>query len=100
MIHELKTWPGPFQAVLDGTKRHEIRVNDRGFAVGDTLILEEWIPNLGILPADAPPYDGYTERWQHVRVTYMTSGGEWGLPPNLCVMSIAPTPSGNQGGGD
>lgn len=98
-VHELKTWPGPFAAVLSGEKRHEIRVNDRGFAVGDVLQLREWVPNLGILPADAPPYDGYTGRYMAVNVTYITRGGEWGMPADLCVMTIATlTPKPQTGG--
>jgi hypothetical protein len=79
--HELKTWPEFFQAILDGTKRHEIRVDDRGFAVGDVLVLREWDPHV----------DDYTNRKLRVLVTYKTGGGNWGLPSNVCVMSIATT---------
>lgn len=79
--HELKTWPAPFQAVLDGIKRHEIRVDDRGFAVGDELTLKEWAPS---------PVGHYTGREIDVRVIYITHGGQWGLPANVCVMSIEP----------
>jgi hypothetical protein len=90
MIHELKTWPGPFQAVLDGTKRHEIRVNDRNYQIGDVLWLREWAePNDP--RHDLREFPGYLGRELHVRVTYITAGGQWGLPRNLCVMSIEPT---------
>lgn len=79
--HVLKTWPAPFAAVLNGSKRHEIRVDDRGYAVGDILHLREWEPNayLGRL----------TGREIKVLVTYLTPGGQWGLPTNTCVMSIS-----------
>lgn len=81
--HDLKTWPAPFFAVLDGTKTHEIRVADRPFAVGDVLHLREWVP----LPnGGREAY--YTGRSVDVEVTYLSSGGSWGLPDNLCVMSI------------
>jgi hypothetical protein len=80
--HDLKTWPAPFQAVLDGRKTHEIRVADRPFAVGDVLLLREWNPE----PAERPR--GYTGRSVEVDVMYLTSGGAWELPYHLCVMSI------------
>lgn len=78
--HKLKTWPGPFAAVLSGAKLYEIRRDDRDFAVGDVLLLREWKPCSG----------RYTGREIKRRVTYMTKGGAWGLPPHLCVMSVQP----------
>jgi hypothetical protein len=79
-IHELKCWPDPFGAIQRQEKRHEIRVSDRDFEEGDTLRLREWVPET----------KEYTGRSLEVLVTYLTSGGNWGLPPNICVMSIRP----------
>jgi Domain of unknown function (DUF3850) len=78
VIHELKTWPVPFQAVLDGKKLYELRKNDRGYRVGDILHLREWDP-------DTEHYSGRSLR---ARVTYMTRGGEFGLPNDLCIMGL------------
>ena len=83
--HDLKTWPEPFQEVIEGRKRHEIRVDDREFSVGDLLRLREWKPGFCM------PLDGdYTGREITVRVTYKTPSGQWGLPALLCVLSIVP----------
>ncbi|TFH66437.1 MAG: DUF3850 domain-containing protein [Gemmatimonadales bacterium] len=81
--HRLKTWPDPFAAVLNGTKSYEIRVNDRDYQMGDILHLVEFFPEDGMFTGD--------QLW--VRVTYMTKGGDWGLPDHLCVMSIEPVGS-------
>ena len=106
-IHELKTWPHPFQAVLDGIKRHEIRVNDRNFACGDVLHLREWnyrdsefaptATGATLIPVDSQHYTG-RELW--VDVTYFTPGGEWGIPDGMCVMSIAPRSRPGSGAAD
>lgn len=85
-VHELKTWPIAFQAIVDGRKRHEVRVNDRDFKEGDELLLREF--NDGKCAMNLFAARGYTGREQRVRVTYITPGGAWGLPPNICVMSI------------
>lgn len=77
-VHRLKTWPEPFEGVRSGRKTYEIRVNDRDFEVGDVLVLEEWLPASG----------EYTGRRQIRRVTYMTQGGQWNLPKNLCVLGM------------
>lgn len=82
--HELKTWPEPFTAIIEGRKVHEVRAFDRPFAVGDVLLLQEWNPDP---TTDEAPH-GYTGRFVTADVTYLTPGGSWGLPSNLCVMSI------------
>jgi len=78
MTHELKTWPEPFGAVVTGRKTHEVRKYDRNFIVGDELLLREYDP-------DTQTYSG---RNCLVRVKYVTQGGTFGLPDDLCVMSI------------
>lgn len=76
--HELKTWPEPFEAVWDGRKTYEIRNNDRGFVIGDTLVLREWHKDRG-----------YSGRVVKAKVSYATPGGEWGLPSGVVVMALA-----------
>ena len=85
MIHDLKCWPAPFAAVASGLKRHEVRVNDRPYKVGDTLHLMEWVPADHHGPGDE---ERFTGRSFVAEVTYITKGGTWGLPDKLCVMSI------------
>jgi len=42
--HYLKSWPQCFQEVVDGKKSFEVREDDRGFAVGDIVVLCEYDP--------------------------------------------------------
>ena len=41
-IHEVKILPEYFDAVAAGVKTWELRYDDRGYAVGDLMILKEW----------------------------------------------------------
>ncbi|HKY41333.1 MAG TPA: DUF3850 domain-containing protein [Polyangiaceae bacterium] len=83
--HVLKTWPNAFEAVRDGRKRFEWRSDDRGFEVGDTLVLALYDPQ------DEFNWDFKPERARvpklRVRVTYILRG-LFGVPPGFCVMSI------------
>lgn len=88
-IHELKTWPEPFNAVRRGDKTHEVRANDRDFQEGDVLHLREWRPDqIGNLTGNVIRKGEYTGDELLVRVTHVTPGGNFGLPENLCCMSI------------
>lgn len=80
MTHDLKTWPDSFKAILDGVKRYEVRKADRDFKVRDTLCLQEWFPETAT----------YSGRRILALVTYMSEPGSFGLPSDLCVMSIEP----------
>jgi len=43
--HYLKTTPEFFQDVKSGAKIFEVRLNDRDYQVGDTAVLQEWLPH-------------------------------------------------------
>lgn len=75
---ELKIWPEPFRAVLNGDKRYEIRKTDREFSVGDIVILKEFLPDT----------KEYTGRSFIAQITYITKPGAWGLPKDLCVFGF------------
>lgn len=74
--HILKTWPQYFKVIVDGSKKFEVRLNDRNFKVGDTLELREYDP------AKQEYCGRYTERI----VTYVLTG--WGIQPGYCCMSL------------
>lgn len=70
MEHELKSWPVFFQAVKSGQKTFEVRLNDRSFRVGDTLVLKEYVTIAG---------GHYTGREMTVKVTYLTHLDDVGI---------------------
>ena len=77
-IHELKTWPEFFEPILRGEKSFEIRIDDRGFMVGDRLLLLEWLPHT----------KKYTGRELLVGVKYIVQGFV-GLTDGWVAMSIS-----------
>lgn len=78
MIHDLKTWPEFFTAITSGIKPFEVRKDDRGFEVGDTLRLREWQPGVGYTGAETTRV-----------VTYILVGGFFGLEHGAVVMGLA-----------
>jgi hypothetical protein len=96
--HELKTWPEFFDAVDSGKKTFEVRHDDRGFQVGDTLTLMRWRPNPGRL------YSGdYVDRedrevgWDKCAklklcITYKLPGGRFGIDAAWCVLGFVKEP--------
>ena len=100
MTHTLKILPEYFQAILDGTKADELRQeDDRTFAVGDVLVLREFVRTymdlFDIEPSWIPTDGGYyTGRTLTREVTYVLRDPEhrW-LQPGVAALSIRPIPT-------
>lgn len=78
MIHDLKIWPDYFDSIDRGEKTFELRKNDRGFNINDTLCLREWNPVV----------KNYTGRQLNVKVTYICSNTVFGLQPGYVCMAV------------
>ncbi|MGE8567532.1 MAG: ASCH/PUA domain-containing protein [Achromobacter sp.] len=83
--HTLKTDPEVFQAVMTGAKTFEIRLNDRGFQVGDALRLRE-TRFTGAEMREGKPLE-YTGRECHRVVSHVLTG--YGLADGWCCLSFA-----------
>ncbi|HET7025076.1 MAG TPA: DUF3850 domain-containing protein, partial [Gemmatimonadales bacterium] len=83
--HSVKIQRPYFEAVVSGAKRYEIRRDDRGYAVGDALLLRE-IDDAGET----------TGRTAQRTISYISRPSDLGLlPEGVCVLSLAglyPTP--------
>ena len=82
--HELKTWPSYFHAVNYGLKPFEVRLNDRDYQVGDILSLVYFDPTYKEF--------GFDEKGNKLRidkrVSYVLSGGQFGIEPGYVVMGL------------
>lgn len=88
-VHDLKCMEPFFGAVLDGSKRFELRENDRDYKVGDVLHLRE---------VDFSVDHKYTGRTVDTRVTYVLNRSAWiwtfpGLTEGWVVLGIDPVES-------
>ena len=76
--HDLKVWKRFFDVVNGGDKSFELRFDDRGFRVGDTLVLREWDDDM----------QRYTGRLTEKVVTYILAGPLFGLQEGFVAMAI------------
>lgn len=83
--HDVKCWPDMFEAIESGAKPFDIRLNDRGYQKGDTLVLHEYDPNALTLPVEGR----YSGKTIHKRINYVLSG--WGLQPNHVCLGLGET---------
>lgn len=97
--HFLKSWPASFEQVAGGKKPFELRLDDRGFAVGDAVVLCEWDPervkeasrsqSAKIARGRSPAEDafGYTGKIVSGRITFVLRGSDlrW-LPPDSAAL--------------
>lgn len=79
-VHDLKTWPEFFQAIVNGDKTFEVRKDDRGYRAGDYLRLKEWHPRS----------QTYSGREMVVEVTYLLCDPLFGITREHVCMAIKP----------
>lgn len=92
MTHGLKSWPGTFDAVASGLKKHEVRKADRPYTVGDSVILKKFVPEVvesGLVrDQDGNVCGQFTGDQLLRRISYITKAGTWGLPDDICILSL------------
>jgi hypothetical protein len=81
--HDLKCVPPYFDAVCRGDKTFEVRRDDRGFQKGDVLNLREYDRKHGVTEREH-----FTGNAEQVLVTYVLTGGQFGVEPGHVVMGI------------
>lgn len=84
--HELKTDPLVFQDVWDKRKRFEIRRDDRGFQIGDGLLLRETKHTGKEMAVGAPLV--YTSRELREVVCYILRGPIYGLAAEWAILGL------------
>ena len=82
--HMLKTDPAVFQDVLDGSKTFEIRFNDRGYQIGDLIVLKE-TKFTGQQMKSGQPL-AYTGREIQKRISYVLGG--YGLQDDRVILGV------------
>ncbi len=93
--HTLKCWPSYFDALERGDKNFEVRQDDRGFQRGDVLILRKFNPNTGTYFLRGPDFVEVRRT-----ITYILTGGRFGVEPGYVVMALEPTEKPNAGRSD
>ena len=86
-IHELKCWPEFFDAIEDGDKTFEVRVNDRGFQKGDFVILRRLEEIRSGCWKEECHYDLYYDLRR--KITYVLTGGQLGIEPGYVVLGLS-----------
>lgn len=79
MTHALKTEIGYFEEIQSGKKTFEVRRYDRPFEEGDTIILQEWVPENKM----------YTGKEWTGRISHVLSNDRF-CKKGFCILSIKP----------
>lgn len=83
--HELKCWPNYFDAIECGDKPFDVRRDDRGFQRGDTVLLRKYVVGRGYLGPQL-----------RFRITYVLTGGQFGIEPGFVVLGLAEKVAGSR----
>ena len=84
-VHEVKCRQQFFDDVASGRKTAELRLDDRGYEVGDTLRQREVAFGAGT------GWEHYTGRVISHEITHKLTGEPW-LAPGYCMLSLGRVP--------
>ncbi len=87
-VHELKTWPVYFDAIVSGEKTFEVRRDDRGFQKGDIVELQRTTP--GDLHRVDYTLQGKVKALIRFEIGWILTGGQLGIEPGYVVFSLRP----------
>lgn len=85
--HELKTLAPYWDAIDNGEKPFEVRRDDRGFQKGDILLLHRMKEDNSCY-YDYPPGTPGKRRTLYMKITYILTGGQFGIQPGYVVMGL------------
>ena len=89
-VHDLKTDSEVFDAVARGEKTFEIRIDDRGFAVGDCLLLRRTLHTGEQMHFGSPLV--YTGEYVTRTITHILRGPIYGLRSGWAILSLGRVP--------
>ena len=80
IAHTLKTDSPVFDAMLRGDKDFDVRPDDRGFKIGDMVVLLDHYPDANV----------FSGRAMTRLIKYILKGGQYGIEPGYVVLGLAP----------
>jgi hypothetical protein len=90
----VKCWPDYFEAIMSGEKTFDVRRDDRGYQKGDVLVVQKYQIGEGYIR------DYNTMKTAEVRrlITWILTGGQFGIEPGYVVLALAPLPTDRKEG--
>lgn len=84
--HIVKCWPNYFDAIKRGEKPFDVRRDDRGYQKGDLLVLQR-TSERDKLTVETD-YDGKITHELEREITYVLTGGQFGIEPGYVVLGL------------
>ncbi len=77
-VHTVKVWPQFYKSVESGERSFDIRKDDRGYEVGDNLVLHEYDPEEGFTGASTIKQITWITRFKDIPIEILNS---WNMNP-------------------
>lgn len=96
--HTVKCWPDYFDAIERGEKTFDVRRDDRGYQKGDTLRLQKYKIGSGFV--SSPDGGRFSIHELRREITYVLTGGQFGIEPGYVVLALAQSEDANRKKGE